>query len=136
MRSLIGRLVPAILRHLEAYAEIAGEDARDATSFVARRLLALLVAGASAFIALFMFCAWLLVLAWDTPWRAWTAAGLALAFAALAVALGWPAFRRAGGRHALFFPRVRSELSRDRELIERAFDGQGSEGNGREQRAD
>ena len=136
MRSLIGRLVPAILRHLEAYAEIAGEDAREATSFVARRLLALLIAGACAFIALLMVCAWVLVLAWDTPWRAWTAAGLALVFAAAAAALAWPAFRHAGGRHALFFPRARGELSRDRELIERAFNGQGSEGNGREQRAD
>ena len=134
MRALIGRLVPALLRHLEAYAAIAGEDAREATSLVSRRLLSLLIAGACAFIALFMFCAWLLVLAWETPWRAWTAAGLALLFAVAAAILAWPALRRDKGPHAVFFPRVRNELSRDRELIERAFDGQGKGSD--EQRAD
>lgn len=136
MRSLIGRFVPAFIRHLESYAEILGEDAREATSFVARRLLALAVAGACAFVALLMLCTWLMVLAWDTPARAWVAAGLALLFAAGAVALARPALRRAAGPHALFFPRVRSELSRDRELIERAFDGKDQARNGSEHRAD
>ena len=136
MRSLIGRLVPAIFRHLEGYAEVAGEDAREATSFVARRLLALLVAGACAFVSLLMACAWVLVLVWDTPWRAWTAAGLALGFAAGAAALAWPAFRGHSGQSALFFPRIRSELSRDRELIERAFDGRDQGRENGEQRAD
>ena len=134
MRALIGRLVPALLRHLEGYAEIAGEDAREATSLVSRRLLSLLVAGACAFIALFMLCVWLLALAWDTPWRSWTAAGLAVLFAAGAFILAWPALRRGEGPHAVFFPRIRNELSRDRELIQRAFDGKGDEGDGREQR--
>ena len=136
MRSLIGRLVPAIFRHLEGYAEVAGEDAREATAFVARRLLALLVAGACAFVALLMACAWGLVLAWDTPWRAWTAAGLALVFAAATAALAWPAFRRQERRPALFFHRIRSELSRDRELIERALDGREQGRENGEQRAD
>jgi uncharacterized membrane protein YqjE len=83
-----------------------------------------------------MFCTWILVLAWDTPWRAWTAAGLALAFAAGAAALAWPALRRSAEPHALFFSRVRGELSRDRELVERAFNGRGEAGNGDERRAD
>lgn len=125
MQALIGRFVPVILRHLEAYAEVAAEDARDAAGHVARRLLALLVAAACAFVALLMFCAWLLLLAWDTPWRPWTAAGLALLFAAGAAALAWPALRRGPGRDAVFFPRIRDELSRDRELVARAFDGAG-----------
>ena len=75
MNALIGRLVPVVLRHLEAYAEIAGEDVRDAAAHVARRLVALLVAGACAFVALLMVCGWLLILAWDTPWRAWIGGG-------------------------------------------------------------
>lgn len=136
MNALIGRLVPVILRHLEAYAEVAGEDARDAANHVARRLLALLVAGACAFVALLMFCAWLLVLAWDTPWRAWTAAGLALLFAAVTAALAWPALKGGSEPHQVFFPRVRGELSRDRELIARAFDGNGQARNGDERRTD
>lgn len=132
----MGRLVPIILRHLDAYAEIAGEDVREAAAHVARRLMALLIAGACAFVALLMACAWILILAWDTPWRGWTAAGLALAFAVAAVALAWPALRRGTAPDALFFPRMREEFSRDRELIERALNGRGDARNGNEQRAD
>jgi uncharacterized membrane protein YqjE len=133
---LIGRLVPAILRHLDAYADIVGEDAREAAGLVVRRLLALLVAGACAFVALLMICAWLLILAWDTPWRAWTAAGLVLLFAAGAAALAWPVLRRGSDPDALFFPRTRGELSRDRELLGRAFDGRGQTKDGGERHAD
>jgi uncharacterized membrane protein YqjE len=135
VRSLIGRLLPALLQHLDAYAEVAGEDVREVTAWVARRLLALLVAGACAFISLIMFCAWILVLAWDTPWRAWAAGGLALTFAAGAFALAWPALKRRPARDAVFFPRVRGEFRRDRELMERAFNGRGKAGNGDESRA-
>jgi uncharacterized membrane protein YqjE len=132
--ALIGRLVPIILRHLEAYAEVVGEDAREAAHFVARRLLALVVAGVCAFVALLMLCAWILVLAWDTPWRVWTAAGLAVAFAVAAAGLAWPALKRRPPADALFFHRIRTEIGRDRELIARAFDGREQAGNGSEQR--
>jgi uncharacterized membrane protein YqjE len=138
MRTPIARLVPAILRHLQAYADVAGEDARDAAAVVARHLLALLIAAAAGFVALLMLCAWLLVLAWDTPWRAWVAAGLALAFALLAVALALPTLRRGDKPHALFFSRIRAELDRDRDLLERAFSGNGRDHatNGDEHAAD
>lgn len=123
MRALIGQLMPLFLRHLDAYAEIAGEDVREAAARVARRLAALLVAAASAFFALLMLCAWVMIIAWDTPWRAWSAAGLMLGFAAAAAAFAWPALRRGSAPDALFFPRMRRELRRDRELIKRSFDG-------------
>ena len=130
MRSLIGHLVPAVLRHLEAYAEVAGEDARDAAATIARRLLALLAAAACGFVAILMLCAVVLALAWDRPWRVWAAAGLALGFAAI------PALRRGETLRTLFFPRIRSELSRDRELLERAFDGRERAVNGGEHATD
>jgi uncharacterized membrane protein YqjE len=123
MRSRFAALVPAVLRHLQAYAEIAGADARDAAATVARRLLALLLAAAAAFVALLMFCAWLLALTWDGPWRLWAAAGLALAFAVAAAALAIPVLRRRAKPDGKFFPRVRTELNRDRELIDRAMNG-------------
>src|SRR5688500_6644812 len=106
MRWLIGHLVPIVLRHLEAYAEVAGEDARDAAAAIARRLLGLLGAAACGFIALLMLCVAGLALAWDGPWRVWVAAGLALAFAAGAAMLAIPALKRGETLHALFFPRV------------------------------
>ena len=123
MASLLAPLVPAVLRHLEAYAEVAGEDARDAAAAVARRLLALLLAAAASFVALLMFCVWLLALAWDGPWRTWTAAGLALVFAAGAAALAIPVLRRRAKPDEEFFPRLRQELGRDRELFDRALNG-------------
>ena len=125
MRTPIARLVPAILRHLQAYADVAGDDARDAVAFVVQRLVALGIAVAAGFVALLMFCAWILVLAWDTPWRAWVAAGLALGFAILAATLGILALRRREAPHGLFFSRIRTELDRDRELLERAFSSNG-----------
>ena len=125
MRTPIARLVPAILRHLQAYAEVAGEDARDAVAFLVQRLVALAIAVVAGFVALLMFCAWILVLAWDTPWRAWVAAGLALGFAILAAVLAIPVLRRREAPHGLFFSRIRIELDRDRELLERAFGGNG-----------
>jgi uncharacterized membrane protein YqjE len=123
MRSLLAPLVPAVLRHLQAYAEIAGADARDAAASVARRLLALLLAAVASFIALLMFCAWLLALTWDGPWRMWAAGGLALAFAGAAAALAIPVLRRRTRANAEFFARVRQEWNRDRELIDRALNG-------------
>ena len=131
MQALIGRLVPVVLRHLDAYAEVVGEDAREATAFVARRLILLLIAGACTFVALLMLCAWVVIVAWDTPWRAWAAAGLVILFGGVAIALAWPALRGRTGRDALFFHRIRNELGRDRELIARAFDGDGKGGKGR-----
>ena len=127
LRSLIAPLVPAVLRHLEAWTEVAGEDVRDAASHVAKRLLALLVAAACAFVSFLMLCAWILVLAWDTPWRAWVAGGLALAFAGLAAALAWPAFRGSSRPDEVFFARIRAEIARDRELLERSFNGKDPE---------
>lgn len=129
MRSLLATLVPALLRHLEAYAEVAGEDARDAATLLARKLAAILVAAASAFVALFMLCIWLLALAWDGPWRNWIAAGLALGFALLALVLAWPVLRP-GADPPAFFTRIRTELGRDRELLERAFASRRQPANG------
>jgi len=125
LRSLFARWVPAIVRHLEAWAEVAGEDLHDAATRLARRLGLILVAAAAAFFALLMLCTWLLVLAWDGPWRAWVAGGLALGFAALAAGLAWPAVRGASKPKDAFFARVRAGLARDRELLERSFNGNG-----------
>lgn len=120
MRSLIATLAPAFLRHIEAYAEVAGEDVRDAAAVLARKLASILVAAASAFVALLMLCVWLLALAWDGPWRNWVAGGLALAFAAAAAALAWPVLKPRGGPPP-FFSRTREGLRRDRDLLERAY---------------
>ncbi len=129
MRTLIASLLPAVLRHLEAYAEVAGEDVREAATLLARKLAAILAAAATAFVALLMLCLWLVALAWDGPWRNWVAGGLAIGFALVAVALALPVLRPKQGPPA-FFARTRTELGRDRELFERAFDGRNPPSNG------
>ena len=129
MVSLIAPLVPAVLRHLEAYAEVAGEDAREAATLLARKLTAILIAAVAAFLALLMTCVWLLALAWDGPWRNWVAGGLVLAFAGLALALALPVLRP-GADPPRFFSRIRAEFGRDRALIERTFDGHRQDANG------
>jgi uncharacterized membrane protein YqjE len=123
LRSRIAPLVLAVLHHLEAWTEVAGEDVRDAAGHLARRLLRLLIAVACAFVAFFMLCAWILVLAWDGPWRSWVAGGLALCFAVAAAALAWPAFHGGAHRKKAYFLRIRAEIGRDRELLERSLGG-------------
>lgn len=127
MRSLIATLVPALLRHLEAYADLAGEDVRDAATLLARKLAAVFAAAAAGFVALLMLCFWLVLLAWDGPWRNWVAGGIALGFALVAAALVLPVLKPRGGPPA-FFARTRTELGRDHELLQRAFAARGQRG--------
>ncbi|MBM4220257.1 MAG: hypothetical protein FJ171_11695 [Gammaproteobacteria bacterium] len=131
MRTLIASLVPAVLRHLEAYAEVAGEDVRDAATLLARKLAAILIAVAAAFVALIMLCLWLVALAWDGPWRNWVAGGLALGIALAAVVLALPVLRPKHGPPE-FFSRTRTEFGRDRAMLERAFDKRRPDGSGGE----
>ncbi len=136
LRSLIASRALAVVRHLEAWVEVAGEDVHDAASYLARRLIAILVAAACAFVSLLMLCAFLVIFAWDTPWRDWVVGGLALAFAAIAAALAWPAFRRGPKPDDVFFVRIRTELGRDREMLERSFRGRRRGDRDREPAAD
>jgi len=129
MRSLFATLVPVVLRHLDAYAELAAEDTREATVMVARKLAAVLVAAVAGLVSLLMLCAWLLALAWDGPWRNWVAAGLTVGFALVAIALALPVLRPATARPA-FFTRTRLEFGRDRDLLQRTFEGQRGRPNG------
>ena len=121
MNGLLSRVAPAVLRHLDAYREVVGADARDAAAMMAGRMLAILLAAAAAMISALMVCAWILALAWDGPWRAWTAAGLALAFAVASVGIAWPLLRRRPEKPSTLFSRVRRELNRDRDLLERVL---------------
>jgi uncharacterized membrane protein YqjE len=120
MVASLSRLVPALLRHLDAYSDIAEEDAKDAASSLGACLLAALSAAGLAFLSVLMLCAWLMVLTWDQPWRVWVPVGLAAFFALAAVGCLIPYRRRRPGK-STFFPRVRRELQRDRALMERAM---------------
>lgn len=118
LASSLSRLLPLLLRHLDAYGAVAGEDAKDAVARLGQHLARVLVAAGFALLAAIMACAFLLMLAWDQPWREWVPAFLAIAFALAAFGIASPARRGASGQGPLF-PRVRREWRRDRELMER-----------------
>ena len=120
MVASLSRLVPALLRHFDAYGEIAREDAKDAASSLGACFLAAVFAAGLALLAAIMLCVWLVMVSWDQPWREWVPAGLAAAFALGALVCLVSIRRRRPGKSTLF-PRVRREWTRDRELLERAL---------------
>jgi protein-S-isoprenylcysteine O-methyltransferase Ste14 len=87
------RLVPLVLRHLDAYTEIAEKDAQDALSAMARRAALAMIAFAAAFVSVLMACIGIIAVSWEGPHRVLVPVALAIAFAAVA-ALTWLAARR------------------------------------------
>ncbi len=124
MIASLSRLVPALLRHFDAYGEIAREDAKDAASSLGACVLAAVIAAGLALLAAIMLCAWLVMLTWDQPWRVWVPAGLAGLFV-LGVIASLAAIRRHRPGKSTLFPRTRREWIRDRALLERALGPQG-----------
>ena len=117
--SSLSRLIPLLLRHIDAYGAVAGEDAKDAIAQLTRRLARVVIAAGLALLAAIMACAFILILAWEQPWREWVPAVLALLLARAALGIALPALRGNSNRKELLFPRVRREWRRDRELMER-----------------
>jgi uncharacterized membrane protein YqjE len=118
LASSLSRLIPLLLRHLDAYGAVAGEDAKDAVALLTQRFVRVVIVAGFALLAAIMACAFIMMLAWDQPWREWVPAALALAFALAAIGIASPALRATNGQERLF-PRVRREWRRDRELMER-----------------
>lgn len=83
----VPRLAPHVLRHVAALSRLIVQDARRAATAARRSALRLAAAGIAAFLAVLMLCVWALALAWDTPYRTWTAGGLAALFAIVALAM-------------------------------------------------
>jgi MFS family permease len=77
------QLGPAVIRHVEAYGQLAAAAARDMRD-IGRRRAMLAVVGMVLSIALVILAgATAIAAGWDTPWRWWVAAGV---LAALAIA--------------------------------------------------
>jgi uncharacterized membrane protein YqjE len=115
----LGRFFPLLLRHLDAYGDIAGVDTREAVAHLVARVMAGVIAAGCLLLAAMMICVWLVALTWDKSWGAWVPAGLAAAFLVAALVMLVPLLDRRRP-HEPLFPRVRREWRRDRELMERA----------------
>ncbi|MDP9084281.1 MAG: phage holin family protein [Pseudomonadota bacterium] len=107
-----------LLRHIAAYAELAGLDLAKAHREFRLRLLAAAMVGVAAFFALLMGCLLLVACTWDTPYRvaaiAWVGGGF------LAIAAICALYRSKVARaQTPVFAAVRREWQEDRLILER-----------------
>jgi hypothetical protein len=110
----VPRMAPHVVRHLGALARIGAQDARQAAAAYGRFATRLAIAGAAAFFAVLMACAWILAATWDTEYRAWAAGGLTALFAIVALVMLSSA--RKGGAGSAAFEATKRNLELDRQL--------------------
>jgi len=111
------------LRHLAAYAELAGQDLQQTERDIGTRLLASVVFGVCLFFAVFSGCLVVVALTWDTPYRVSALEWMGGVFSLLAIIAGF--YRSAViGAQAPFLGTVRREWAEDRIILERILSDQ------------
>lgn len=111
------RIAPLLVRHALGYADLAGEELSGVGPRLRRRVTAAVTCALAAFLGVMLTCTLVIALAWDTVYRYWVIAGLALAFFAVAIAAG-EAVRRER-RTGRLLGRLRDEWRQDRETLQR-----------------
>lgn len=112
------KAVPALLHHLEAYLELAGQDLARARRESAENFVAVAVIAAGLFFSALMGCAAVVALTWDTPHRLAAILGMGVFFLGLAAAA--MIYRsRAARERPPFLASVREEWQEDRVILER-----------------
>jgi uncharacterized membrane protein YqjE len=112
------KAAPALLRHLAAYAELAGYDLQRTQREISANIAVSIVAAVSVFFALLMGCATVVAITWDTPQRVpaieWMGGGF------LVVAIVALIYRANVLRdQAPFLASVRQAWQEDRVILER-----------------
>jgi uncharacterized membrane protein YqjE len=112
------KAAPALLRHVAAYADLAGLDLARTRREIAAELLASAIAAICGLFAVFMGCLAVVAYTWDTPHRlsaiAWMGGGF-LGAAIIAAAYRANAVRA----KSEFLASVRGQWEEDRVLLER-----------------
>jgi uncharacterized membrane protein YqjE len=117
------KAAPAILRHLVAYAELAGQDLEQTHRDVGARLLASVIVGICVFFVILSGCLAVVALTWDTSYRVQAIAWMGGVF--LLVAVGATVYRsKVVGGQAQFLGTVRREWAEDRVILERILSEQ------------
>ncbi len=112
------KAAPALLRHLSAYADLAGYDIARMERELAARIVAFVVVAVCLFFAVVMGCAAVLAVTWDTPHRLAAIGWLGGGF--LVVALIAIIYRSNLKRnHAPFLASVRGQWQEDEVILER-----------------
>jgi uncharacterized membrane protein YqjE len=115
---------PIVLRHLAAYAELAGEDLLRARRELADGLIASTLIVMSSFFTVAMLCLAVIARTWDTPNRVMAIAWMGAAFALLLVAAALYRSRLLRARTP-FLSSVKSELAADRLALDRIMSKDG-----------
>lgn len=116
---MLQKAVPIILRHLDAYVELAEGDWRTAKQNAVHSMRLLAVMVGSGFFALLLCCGVVVALTWDGPYRVAAIASMAGLFA-VALTVSGILYAK---REREIFPSVRREWSRDRELVQELLSG-------------
>ena len=112
------KALPALLRHLEAYVELAADDLARERRDLAENFVALAVIAAGLFFSALMGCAAVVALTWETPHRLAAILGMGGFF--LGIAAAAMLFRsRKAREQPPFLASVREEWREDRVILER-----------------
>jgi uncharacterized membrane protein YqjE len=117
------KAAPAILRHLVAYAELAGIDLERTQRDLSTRLLASAVLGVCIFFVLFSACLVVVALTWDTPNRVSAIVWMGGAFLLVAVIAGLYRSKIVAAQPP-FLATVRREWAEDRVILEKILSDQ------------
>jgi uncharacterized membrane protein YqjE len=123
------RVGPVLLRHLCAYAELAGQDLAASRKDLATRLRATVIFSVCGALALLMGCFWVIAATWDTPHRMLAIGMMTTLFAVLALVAGLFATRTSPQPA---FASVRREWREDRLILEHVLSGTPDETTGGE----
>jgi uncharacterized membrane protein YqjE len=115
---------PIVLRHLAAYAELAGEDLLRFRREIVDGIVASTLLVMSAFFTVAMVCLGVIARTWDTPNRLMAIAWMGAVFALLLVAAALYRSRLQRARTP-FLAGVKSELSADRAALDRIMSEDG-----------
>ncbi|MGO9633064.1 MAG: phage holin family protein [Steroidobacteraceae bacterium] len=116
------KALPALLQHLTAYVDLAGQDLARARRHMAANIIALMVMAAGLFFAALMGCATVVALTWDTRYRLAAILGMGLLFLGIAAAAMLYRSRSAREKPP-FLASVREEWQVDRVILERILSG-------------
>jgi uncharacterized membrane protein YqjE len=112
------KAAPALLRHLAAYADLAGLELARAGREITAQIVASAIVGICALFAVGLSCLAVIACTWDTPHRVAAIAWMAGGFLGLAIAAAVYLVRAARSR-SQFLASVRREWLEDRVLLER-----------------
>lgn len=112
------KAAPAILRHLMAYAELAGQDLELTQRDLARRLVAFAIVVLCVFFVIFSICLLVVALSWDTPYRVAAIAWMGGVFLVVAIIAG--VYRsKVSQTQVAFLGTLRREWAEDRVLVDK-----------------